>query len=761
MVCTTNFKLMRLILKINIFVVVSLLLLFQNFLFAQDIKINDIKIFGNKNFSEETILSIGNIKKKNITISLDELNLIQKKYYESNYFSNVEINVIDNILNIKVNENPLINFLIIEGIKEDSLKKDIEKIIVLKNNTVFSESLLNKDIVLIKEYLSSIGYLNSNVKFKVNQLDNNFVNIFLNIIPNNKFYIKNIFFIGDKYFSSSTLSDVVSSTRDSWTSFFKSSSTPSIERLNYDASLLKNFYLNEGFYDVQISSKSFEVLDNKYVNLIFSINSGNKYIFKNFSIENEDFLSTDIKEILKTNFLNIKNTNYSPLKLNKITVNFGKLISRSNDYISLTYSIKKLSINELDVVFRVTKNDNIKTIRNIKVLGNEITEESVIRNNIFFVEGDVYNLNTINQSLDLLKSLSLFKDVKIDTVDNVSNNFVDINVTIVEKPTGEISSGLSVGSSGSSVIFSVKENNFLGKGINTIFDINLGTEQVVGTIYYSDPDFMGTGNTLVNNFAITNSTYANAGYESKEIKELISTQYEIYEDVTFNSGFEVAYDKISVNDGASSIIRTQNGNFLSTKLLYGFNNDKRDKKYKTTSGYTAGFSQGIAFPPSDIPYLTNNFYGSFYHQFSDDFQGVIKYKIKSSNSFNDDPIKLTNRIFLSDSEMRGFANKGIGPKVSDDFIGGNYAYVANLSTSFPNPLPDSWNATTNLFFDLGNIWGSDINGIDDFSKIRSSIGFGFTWTSPLGPIGFSYAEPISKSSTDKIEKFNFRLGSIF
>jgi len=301
----------------------------------------------------------------------------------------------------------------------------------------------------------------------------------------------------------------------------------------------------------------------------------------------------------------------------------------------------------------------------------------------------------------------------------------------------------------------------LGKGINTIIDLTVGTERIVGTIYFSDPDFIDTGNTFINNFTISRNNYPNAGFENREIKNISTIKYEIFDKMSFEHGAEFSQDKVSVNNNSSSIIRTQEGDYLTTRYLYGLNLDNRDKKFKTSFGHTLGFFQGIAIPPSDIPYISNNFYGSFYHRFAEDFQGSIRYKIRSANSLNGGSIKLSNRIFLSDSDMRGFANRGIGPKVNNDFIGGNYAYVSNFSTTFPSGLPDSWNATSNLFFDVGNVWGSDIDSIDNFNKIRSSVGIGFTWSSPLGPIGVSYSEPLSKLSSDKVENFNFRIGSIF
>ena len=130
-------------------------------------------------------------------------------------------------------------------------------------------------------------------------------------------------------------------------------------------------------------------------------------------------------------------------------------------------------------------------------------------------------------------------------------------------------------------------------------------------------------------------------------------------------------------------------------------------------------------------------------------------------SLSGDPINLADRIFLTDSEARGFEYRGIGPRVSGDFIGGNYAYSTTFSTTVPNGLPETWKASTNMFVDVANVWGSDFSGVSDSNTIRSSIGVGLSWFSPIGPIAFSYAEPITKNSLDNVRKFSFKLGGVF
>ena len=162
-----------------------------------------------------------------------------------------------------------------------------------------------------------------------------------------------------------------------------------------------------------------------------------------------------------------------------------------------------------------------------------------------------------------------------------------------------------------------------------------------------------------------------------------------------------------------------------------------------------------------MPYISNSIFGSVYNQFADGFLGTFKYKVKSINSFGDKDIKLSDRIFLSGSELRGFTPRGTGPTVGNDHVGGNYSYSTSVATTVPNGLPDSWGTKSNVFFDAANVWGTDFSGALDNNKIKSSFGVGAEWVSPLGPLSVTYSVPVSKDSTDSIENFTFRIGGIF
>ena len=216
---------------------------------SEVLKNPSIKIIGNKIISKETILNTLGLN-NNIEIDTDQLNAYQQKILSTGFFSTVSLELNLNELTIKLKENPIIDYVFIEGLADNkNIEEQIFKTITLKENTVFSESSLNSNTKKINSLLASLGYFKNNISYEIKQVNNDRVNIFFNVDLNEKFIIKNIFFIGDKKFSSSSLKDVITSTQDSWFSFFSSTNTPSNERVDLDISLLKNFYLNQPIYN--------------------------------------------------------------------------------------------------------------------------------------------------------------------------------------------------------------------------------------------------------------------------------------------------------------------------------------------------------------------------------------------------------------------------------------------------------------------------------------------------------------------------------
>lgn len=722
---------------------------------------NILKIIGNERITSNTIKETidYNDKKK---YSLEEINNIQKKLIETDFFSEVKVNVVKNIITINVKENPIIDFFYIKGIVRKDSEDFIYKNISLGNNKVFSEAKLKKDIDLIKDVLQKSGYYNVSVNTEISKLPGNVYNVVINVDQKNKYTIKNIYFIGDKKFSSSKLYDVISSTEDSWWKFLSSSSSINTKRIDYDKTLLKEFYLDNGYFDVQINSSDINFLPNNSVEVVFSINAGQKYTFSKYKIidDGKNLQKDDILNINK--ILNRRINGFfskQKIRLTQNTIN-DYLNSKKIEFVKLNVIPRKNQSNiELEYIFSNSKRNFVNFI-NIK--GNTLTDEEVIRRSLFFSEGDSFANYKIANSENRLKKTGIFSNVTTKII-NKSNELVDVEIKVEEQPTGSISAGLGVSTSGSSISTGIQEKNLFGKGINLSSNLNLGTEKISGSLDLKIPDFKNTDNTANFSLYALQTDYTNSGYESSVYGGGVSTSYEIYDDIFFRVGGSADVDTIDTNDTASDLYKSREGTYTSLKSFYSVNLDKRNRVISPTGGHLINFSQALAIPgASDITSIKNSINGSIYHQLSENYVLNLKGGFSSINSIDGKKdVKLSDRLSLNESKLRGFESFGIGPISGNDHIGGNYSAYSSISSTFPNPFPDKWRASSIAFIDFGNVWGVDFDDSLEADKIRSSVGVSLEWNSPMGPLSIILSEPISSLSTDKEETFSFKIGGTF
>ena len=164
---------------------------------------------------------------------------------------------------------------------------------------------------------------------------------------------------------------------------------------------------------------------------------------------------------------------------------------------------------------------------------------------------------------------------------------------------------------------------------------------------------------------------------------------------------------------------------------------------------------------SETATLSNTYIYKYFTELYEDNISSFSLYLRASNSIKNKDIKLSERIILPSNRLRGFERGKVGPKDGDDFIGGNYAYSINFASNIPFIFEESQNLDFLIFADAADIWGVDYNSSIKGNGIRSSIGIALDWLSPLGPMNFSLAYPITKETGDKTESFRFNLGTSF
>ena len=724
------------------------------------VEIKEIIINGNDRIADETIQMFASVS-INEEISPDNINNILKSIYDSNFFKDVSVSLENNRLIINVVENPLIQKIEFIGIKANKIKEKINQNLNLKSRSSFNEVYLKKDKAIIQSNLKELGYYFSTIEISINQLDDNKVDIFYEIDLGSKAKIKKISFIGDKIFKDKKLKSLIISEEYKFWKFISGKKFLNENIINLDKKLLKNYYLNNGYLNVVVNPSFAKLIDESSFELIFNIQANKKFFFNDLTLQlPDDFDEENYGSILSI-FEDLKGEEYSINKIEKILDEIDK-ISISDQYESIRSSVvENIKDDKLNLKFIIEGTDKLY-IQKINIFGNNITRENVIRNQFEIDEGDPFNDILLTKTINNLKNLNFFKKVNKEVVDGDTYQDKIINIIIEEKATGEISAGAGVGTSGGTISFGVKENNYLGKGISVLANATINEESFKGIFSVNNPNFNNTDKSIsFSAEAIETDRLSSSGYKTNKTGFSLGTKFEYQDDFFLGLGFSNFFENIETDSTASSRQKSLDGNYFDSSLNLNFDYDKRNQKFQPTDGFRTRYF--VDFPIISKTYaLSNTLDFKSYSELYEDNVSIFSFYLRSANSLNDNNIKLSERIFLPSDKLRGFERGKVGPKDGNDFVGGNYAAALNFSSTVPKILENSQNLDFLFFVDIANIWGVDyFKGEDEGSNIRSSVGIGLDWLTPIGPLNFTFAETLSKSSSDITESFRFNLGTTF
>ena len=360
-----------------------------------------------------------------------------------------------------------------------------------------------------------------------------------------------------------------------------------------------------------------------------------------------------------------------------------------------------------------------------------------------------------------IKALNFFESVNGEILNGKEFNTKIININITEKATGEIFAGVGTGTDGSSFSFGIKENNYLGRGVKVDSNLNVSEERIKGRFLVSNPNYKNSDKNLDLSLEATSiDRVGTSGYKSNVTGFSIGTQFEYLDDLRFGLSTRNTIEKMSVDASASERQKKQDGNYFDSFIGLDFFYDKRNQKYETTSGFFSNYS--VSMPVlSDTNTFTNIYNYKIFKELYENNISTLSFLFKGASSLSGDDIKLSERLYIPGRKLRGFESGKIGPKDGSDFIGGNYVSSINATTTVPMILENAQNVDIVIFADAANIWGVDYDSSLDKNGIRSSIGIGLDWLTPVGPLTFSFAQPVTKEPTDIEETFRFNIGTSF
>ncbi len=744
------------------FFIKIILLFFLLLSLAKAETLQKFDISGNKRISDQTIIIFSELA-INEKITKRKLDRVIKKLYQTNFFRNINLSFDNQTLFLKVEENPIIEKLEITGIKKQSLVEFIKGKLKLAEMKSFDQGLLSADINLIYNILKTNGYYFADVTSSKSLNDElNTIDLKIDVELGEKAKIKKIVFLGEKVFKEKRLKEVIVSEEHKFWKFISKNVYINRELINLDKRLLTNYFKNNGYFNVKIENSFVEFDKNSNFNLIFNITPGKKYFFNDFSLNLPSNYDSKLFKKITKKFSKLKGDKYSLLKINNLLDDINDIaLSKQYEFINASI-VEKINGDKIDFDINISESEKFY-IEKINIKGNFSTLEEVVRNNLIVDEGDPFNEILFNKSVNNIQSLGIFKEVKTDVRDGSNQSFKEIDINVEERPTGEISLTAGFGTTGETIGAGIKENNFLGKGIKLNTNLELTADSVKGQFIYAKPNFNYSDNTLFTSVkSSTTDLLTNSGYKTSEIGFSLGTEFEQFQNVFLSPEIDFLIEDLETSNKASNVLKKQEGSYTDLYFNYSINQDLRDKRFRTESGYVTTFSQELPLV-SDNSELSNAFIITNYKKLSStsDTIGKVSFFGKTITGLSDD-VRISKRLNVPASRLRGFQRGKVGPVENSDYIGGNYVSSLNVSATLPNLVQGLDNLDVGVFVDAANVWGVDYDSsIDDKSTLRSSTGVALNLMTPIGPLSFSFANALSKASTDKTETFRFNLGTQF
>ena len=747
------------ILKYNliIFFIISFL---SKSLFSNEILFD---IQGNDFTDTDAILSILN----EIPDSSDKesTNDIIRVLNDSDLFSDVQVKLIENKYLIIVEEYPNINRLYFSN--NERLKNDDLKLIASQINfTKLNKSSINLFIKEVKNTYESFGYNNVQIDYSEKKYpETNTVDLSFDINEGKITKINKIIINSNGYIFDEDIRAIIKSKTKNIRNIFANNNYKSnvVERDKY---LISKYFKNYGYIDVKVESK-IEYLKSSRVNIYFNIDEGNKYSFSSININ-------DTKNILDNKTLNNINEKiniflkdektFSIIKVNNLEKSISSIVLDSGiDFFEIETFEKKENNNKVTILYQILPIIP-KYTNQINIVGNTRTFDHVIRRELEIVEGDAIYESQIQTIRDKLISLNLFETVNLKK-EEIDDNKINLIIEVEEKQTGTFNAGVSVGTiDGFSIVTGLRERNFYGTGrsvdvlVNTSNDKNqfklITTDRLS---YENDADISYVINYKQEDYSDSSS------YTLDTFSSGIGIGYGINDNLYHNIDFEYVLKdyKITNSSTVSNTILNSSGSNISYLIKNNLRYSTLNRGFLPKNGNYINFNNTIETPTSSNNGFIKN--QLTVKKFLSSKKSIYSIHGKLGNIFslNNNDILTDDKFNLGGRSLRGFDIYGAGPRNSrTSYIGGNNLAVLKLDYSYEITNQSNFPFYINIFNDYGLIWENKTSPTQSDNNIRSSVGFGIKYYSPVGPIGFTWGFPIMDEEYDIKRMFLFSVGNL-
>ncbi len=730
--------------------------------------ISKIKVSGNERMDNESVRILAGVKIGE-NIDTERANQIAKKLQTSGYFTKTSVNVDYDTLVINVTEAPVVNIVTVEGndeVSTDDLKKEIR----LKERASYDETVIGADVQRILTIYQRKGYFGTKVEPKKIALADNRVNIVYEINEGHPTYISDITFKGNEKFSGRQLRGEILSREHAWWRFMTQFDVFDEDRIQYDGQMLRQFYLRNGYVDFELKDivGTFSK-DREYYSVEFVIDEGARYKIGKVVIDNpfSDVPDTDLYDIItfKTGeFYNIDEIDATVSALRGAVADHGYAFINVDPV-----PAKNNKDHTIDIKFQIQKTNRIY-INSINILGNVRTFDSVIEHSLPMRAGDPFSLQTIEQGRQNLMHTRFFKDVQIVPTRIADANMMNLDVKVEEQPTGELSGGFGWSNiNGFMVDAGITENNFMGRGQVVQLRGSIAQYQKQALFSFTEPYLFGRA--LSGGFDVSYTSYnykhlGGFGYDRDSITVSGRMGWKLTDhwsqSVRLSAAFDDNYD-LQIGGWRSARLYT-----AGTSLRY----------YNLVTDFQQNTHTGVV---SNLGVAYTGFGGTEqYMRYSADIIGMVnfldnRWQLRSSLDFGylqpigDDYISRVYRYFLGGESLRGFDIAGVGSRnwYNQNYsLGGLWKINGSTQLNFPIFIPDEYQVKGFVFADYGilgrppkaeDYYPSDQhsplnkNLIDE--DLRTSVGVGIYWNTPMGPMNFSWGWPLKLNKYDQEQRF--------
>lgn len=740
---------------------------------VQAAELKDVQISGvQRTMSDEIILNNLGLKVGD-QVTQSQIDQASQTLFATGLFSDVQVDMKKGVLQIKVEENPIVHEVYFEGnsaLDDDVLKTEV----LLKARDIYTKRKLQKDADRLVEVYKRHGRFAAKVEPKIVKQDQNRVDVIFEIQEGAKATIKEINFKGNQAFSESELQDKMMTQESAWYRFLSSTDTYDPDRFNYDQELIRRYYLQHGYLDMKIVHAFAELTpDMEGFILTIQLDEGKKYTVSDVDVQvklPEYKNKQDLKDLVRLEQGDVLNVDEVNATVDEMT---DALINEGYAFVNVTPDIiRDKKGNTAKLVFRVSEGDKV-FVRRINIKGNTRTKDKVVRREFKIKEGDAFNASKLRRSKQRVTDLDYFSNVDLQTISVPGNSsLVDVDMDLKEKSTGAFNIGIGWSSyDGMMFETGIQERNILGTGNIANLNVMLSQRETQYTIGLTDPYFMDYN--LTAGAEIFHTTRDNSDYSSYDYQTTggsIHFGWDYTEALRNVVRYTLRQDKITdVDSDASWAIRQQAGNTMVSMLGQELIYDKRDSRLNPTTGYYTSFGADIAGLGGDSKFYRINFTGIRYFSVAEDVVFSLRADGGRIWGYGDQDVRINDRYFLGDSTLRGFEYGGVGarnnrPGEEDDALGGNWYTTASAELTFPTGLPKEMGIKGKLFTDAGYISKPDDydpETMDYSSKIRVGVGTGIQWASPMGVINLDFTYPLVKADFDKTRVFRLNFGKGF